>query len=239
MNPGEQGQVGATSVRRAAGPRGCSSAAGARVAGRAPPSAPPRRPRGSPAAAGPAPSLAPCKLPPPPGAREARACRAGGAGGRSFRRTRSGAASCPPRRAVSSCPCGTRLAPDPVPVPDNAPGSMQSRLLLLGTPGGHGGPAARRVRLLLRQVVRGRPGGDGRRPEVRLVHAGAGADTGNPGPALRAAAPFPPLRCTWEGSLRGRLDMQDLASTSPPNRCVTLAGICALGAPFGPLGGLD
>ncbi|XP_006837671.1 PREDICTED: von Willebrand factor A domain-containing protein 8-like [Chrysochloris asiatica] len=55
---------------------------------------------------------------------------------------------------------------------------MQSRLLLLRAPGGHGGPAARRVRLLLRQVVRGRPGGDGRQPEVRLLHAGAGADTG-------------------------------------------------------------
>ncbi|XP_054993034.1 von Willebrand factor A domain-containing protein 8 [Sorex araneus] len=52
---------------------------------------------------------------------------------------------------------------------------MQSRLLLLGAPGGPGGPAARRVRLLLRQVVRGR---DGRRSEVRLLHAGAGADTG-------------------------------------------------------------
>ncbi|XP_032258825.1 von Willebrand factor A domain-containing protein 8 isoform X3 [Phoca vitulina] len=56
---------------------------------------------------------------------------------------------------------------------------MQSRLLLLGAPGGHGGPAARRVRLLLRQVVRGRPGGDGRWSEVRLLHAGAGADTGD------------------------------------------------------------
>ncbi|KAM8786530.1 von Willebrand factor A domain-containing protein 8 [Rhynchonycteris naso] len=56
---------------------------------------------------------------------------------------------------------------------------MQSRLLLLGTPGGPGGPAARRVRLLLRQVVRGRPGGDGRRSEVRLLHAGAGAETGD------------------------------------------------------------
>ncbi|XP_039733143.1 von Willebrand factor A domain-containing protein 8 isoform X4 [Pteropus medius] len=56
---------------------------------------------------------------------------------------------------------------------------MQSRLLLLGMPGGHGGPAARRLRLLLRQVVRGRPGGDGRRPEVRLLHGGAGADSGD------------------------------------------------------------
>ncbi|XP_023604004.1 von Willebrand factor A domain-containing protein 8 isoform X2 [Myotis lucifugus] len=55
---------------------------------------------------------------------------------------------------------------------------MQSRLLLLGTPGSPGGAAARRVRLLLRQVVRGRPGGDGR-PEVRLLHAGAGAETGD------------------------------------------------------------
>ncbi|XP_034521130.1 von Willebrand factor A domain-containing protein 8 isoform X3 [Ailuropoda melanoleuca] len=56
---------------------------------------------------------------------------------------------------------------------------MQSRLLLLGAPGGQGGPAARRVRLLLRQVVRGRPGGDERWSEVRLLHAGAGADTGD------------------------------------------------------------
>ncbi|XP_027961592.1 von Willebrand factor A domain-containing protein 8 isoform X3 [Eumetopias jubatus] len=56
---------------------------------------------------------------------------------------------------------------------------MQSRLLLLGAPGGHGGPAARRVRLLLRQVVRGRPGGDWRWSEVRLLRAGAGADTGD------------------------------------------------------------
>ncbi|XP_041586995.1 von Willebrand factor A domain-containing protein 8 [Vulpes lagopus] len=54
---------------------------------------------------------------------------------------------------------------------------MQSRLLLLGAPGGPGGPAARRVRLLLRQVVRGGPGGPGR-AEVRLLQAGAGADTG-------------------------------------------------------------
>ncbi|XP_012578723.1 PREDICTED: von Willebrand factor A domain-containing protein 8 isoform X2 [Condylura cristata] len=56
---------------------------------------------------------------------------------------------------------------------------MQSRLLLLGAPGGQGGRAARRVRLLLRQVVRGRPGGGGRWSEVRLLHAGAGADTGD------------------------------------------------------------
>ncbi|KAM6179532.1 von Willebrand factor A domain-containing protein 8 [Erethizon dorsatum] len=56
---------------------------------------------------------------------------------------------------------------------------MQSRLLLLGAPGGHCGAASRRVRLLLRQVLRGRPGGDGQRLEVRLVHAGAGADTGD------------------------------------------------------------
>lgn len=81
---------------------------------------------------------------------------------------------------------------------------MQSRLLLLGTPGSPGGAAARRVRLLLRQVVRGRPGGDGR-PEVRLLHAGAGADTGNPGgPARRAelrAPPPRPARCR-EGARR-------------------------------------
>ncbi|XP_047408351.1 von Willebrand factor A domain-containing protein 8 [Sciurus carolinensis] len=56
---------------------------------------------------------------------------------------------------------------------------MQSRLLLLGAPGGRGASASRRVRLLLRQVVRGRPGSDGQRPEVRLLHAGAGADTGD------------------------------------------------------------
>ncbi|XP_019792046.2 von Willebrand factor A domain-containing protein 8 isoform X1 [Tursiops truncatus] len=56
---------------------------------------------------------------------------------------------------------------------------MQSRLLLLGAPGGRGGPAARRVRLLLGQVVRRQPGGDARRSEVKLLHAGAGADTGD------------------------------------------------------------
>uniref|UniRef100_A0A287D016 von Willebrand factor A domain-containing protein 8 n=1 Tax=Ictidomys tridecemlineatus TaxID=43179 RepID=A0A287D016_ICTTR len=56
---------------------------------------------------------------------------------------------------------------------------MQSRLLLLGAPGGRGASASRRVRLLLRQVVRARPGSDGQRPEVRLLHAGAGADTGD------------------------------------------------------------
>ncbi|XP_058526672.1 von Willebrand factor A domain-containing protein 8 [Ochotona princeps] len=50
---------------------------------------------------------------------------------------------------------------------------MQSRILLLGAPGGRGGSASRRVRLLLRQVVRGRP-------EVRLQHtAGTGADSGD------------------------------------------------------------
>ncbi|XP_003412650.2 von Willebrand factor A domain-containing protein 8 isoform X2 [Loxodonta africana] len=56
---------------------------------------------------------------------------------------------------------------------------MQSRLLLLGAPAGCGGSATRRVRLLLRQVVWGRPGGDGRQPEIRGLHAGAGADTGD------------------------------------------------------------
>ncbi|KAM5289381.1 von Willebrand factor A domain-containing protein 8 [Ctenodactylus gundi] len=49
---------------------------------------------------------------------------------------------------------------------------MQSRLLLLGAPGGPRGAASRRVRLLLRQVARGGP-------EVRLAHAGAGAGTGD------------------------------------------------------------
>ncbi|GAB1299118.1 von Willebrand factor A domain-containing protein 8 [Apodemus speciosus] len=49
---------------------------------------------------------------------------------------------------------------------------MQSRLLLLGAPGGLGDVASRRVRLLLRQVLRGRPGGDQQRLEVRLLHAG-------------------------------------------------------------------
>ncbi|XP_025118831.3 von Willebrand factor A domain-containing protein 8 isoform X1 [Bubalus bubalis] len=50
---------------------------------------------------------------------------------------------------------------------------MQSRLLLLGPPGGP--PAARRVRLLLRQVVRRQPP----HSEARLVHAGAGAGSGD------------------------------------------------------------
>ncbi|XP_074047842.1 von Willebrand factor A domain-containing protein 8 [Macrotis lagotis] len=58
---------------------------------------------------------------------------------------------------------------------------MQSRLLLLGSSaapaggGGGGGPAARRVRLILRQVARGRPGAEG----LRLRHTGAGADAGD------------------------------------------------------------
>uniref|UniRef100_A0A8C8YHY0 von Willebrand factor A domain-containing protein 8 n=1 Tax=Prolemur simus TaxID=1328070 RepID=A0A8C8YHY0_PROSS len=56
---------------------------------------------------------------------------------------------------------------------------MQSRLLFLRASGGPGGAASRRVRLLLRQVLPGRPGGDRQRPEVRLRHAGAGADTGD------------------------------------------------------------
>uniref|UniRef100_A0A452ENS0 von Willebrand factor A domain-containing protein 8 n=1 Tax=Capra hircus TaxID=9925 RepID=A0A452ENS0_CAPHI len=54
---------------------------------------------------------------------------------------------------------------------------MQSRLLLLGPPGGP--PAARRVRLLLRQVVRRQPGGAAPRSEARLLHAGAGAGSGD------------------------------------------------------------
>ncbi|XP_023369404.1 von Willebrand factor A domain-containing protein 8-like [Otolemur garnettii] len=66
--------------------------------------------------------------------------------------------------------------PDPLAVPAAPPDPMQSRLLLLRAPGGHRGAASRRVRLLLRQVV---PGGDRQRPEVRLLHAGAGADTGD------------------------------------------------------------
>ncbi|XP_068924755.1 von Willebrand factor A domain-containing protein 8 isoform X2 [Petaurus breviceps papuanus] len=59
---------------------------------------------------------------------------------------------------------------------------MQSRLLLLGSAGaaggggsGGGGSSARRVRLILRQVVRGRPGAEGLRPR----HTGAGADAGD------------------------------------------------------------
>ncbi|XP_062958245.1 von Willebrand factor A domain-containing protein 8 isoform X3 [Cynocephalus volans] len=56
---------------------------------------------------------------------------------------------------------------------------MQPQLLLLGAHGGHSGQASRRMRLLLRQVLRGRPAGDGQRPEFRLLHAGAGADTGD------------------------------------------------------------
>ncbi|XP_027245876.1 von Willebrand factor A domain-containing protein 8 isoform X2 [Cricetulus griseus] len=55
---------------------------------------------------------------------------------------------------------------------------MQSRLLLLGVPGGLGDVASRRVRLLLRQVVRGRPGGDRQRLEVRLMQT-AGTDSGD------------------------------------------------------------
>ncbi|KAM7321273.1 hypothetical protein ACRRTK_019365 [Alexandromys fortis] len=56
---------------------------------------------------------------------------------------------------------------------------MQSRLLLLGVPGGLGDVASRRMRLLLRQVVRGRPGGDRQRLEVRMMHAAGVTDSGD------------------------------------------------------------
>lgn len=124
----------------------------------------------------------------------------------------------------------------PLPVPGDAPGPMQSRLLLLGAPGGRGGPAARRVRLLLGQVVRRQPGGDARRSEVKLLHAGAGADTGNPGtprrPALRAGLlrtsappPAPPPRnpyCfNWGGALRRELGDGGSSIHLAANCCVT------------------
>lgn len=111
-----------------------------------------------------------------------------------------------PRPLTLPVPVAARAGP--AARPRDTPSAMQSRLLLLGAPGGQGGPAARRVRLLLRQVVRGRPGGDQRWSEVRLLHAGAGADTGNPGttPAVCAGEPCAPLHpapccAAWEGAL--------------------------------------
>lgn len=108
------------------------------------------------------------------------------------------------------------------------PGSMQSRLLLLRAPGGRGASASRRVLLLLRQVVRGRPGSDGQRSEVRLLHAGAGADAGNPGaPAVLLQPALGPglcwlvprgtcQECLLPGLLRDLGSRPDL----PPNCCV-------------------
>lgn len=69
--------------------------------------------------------------------------------------------------------------PKSLEVPRGATCAMQSRLLLLGVPGGLGDVASRRVRLLLRQVVRGRPGGERQRLEVRLMHAAGVTDSGN------------------------------------------------------------
>lgn len=110
-------------------------------------------------------------------------------------------------------------SPSPATPPATPPGTMQSRLLLLGTPGGLDGRAARRVRLLLRQAVRGRPGGDRWRPEVRLLHAGAGADSGNPG--TPRAPPPPPASLRAQPRCRRR---------APPRR-EPLAARAELGVP--------
>lgn len=129
-------------------------------------------------------------LPSAPG--RAHTAEPGAPGGRSFRRTRLPAASCPARRTASCSVPGRRWVPQPPEAPRCATRTMQSRLLLLGVPGGLGDVASRRVRLLLRQVVRGRPGGDRQRLEVRLMHTGA-TDSGNqlgPPPSL---PPLPPL----------------------------------------------
>lgn len=105
----------------------------------------------------------------------------------------------PPSRFLSrlptgSCPVpGRRLAPQPLEVPRCASCTMQSRLLLLGVPGGLGDVASRRVRLLLRQVLRGRPGGGQQRLEVRLMHAGV-TDSGNWALRLRCCH-LPSLLC--------------------------------------------
>lgn len=129
-------------------------------------------------------------LPSAPG--RAHTAEPGAPGGRSFRRTRLPAASCPARRTASCSVPGRRWVPQPPEAPRRATCTMQSRLLLLGVPGGLGDVASRRVRLLLRQVVRGRPGGDRQRLEVRLMHTGA-TDSGNqPGPPP-SLPPLPPL----------------------------------------------
>lgn len=142
------------------------------------------------------------------------------------RRGKEFPADAAPYRFLSPCP--RRLTP---PVPDAAlpgphprlavlsdvPGPMQSRLLLLGAPGGRGSPAARRVRLLLRQVFWGGPGSDARRSDVRLLHAGAGADKGNPGRPAALQSPRGPRSPLLAASLApgaGSLEVKSLVSTS-------------------------
>lgn len=114
------------------------------------------------------------------------------------------------------------------------PGPMQSRLLLLGTPGSPGGVAARRVRLLLRQVVRGRPGGDGR-PEVRLLHAGAGAETGNPGSPRPARLPCAPCAAASPCLLPGRSAARGAGTRRFPARRAALLCSAAEAARSWPL----
>lgn len=101
------------------------------------------------------------------------------------------------RSQTASCPVrGRCLAPQPLEVPRRVSYTMQSRLLLLGAPGSLGDVASRRMRLLLRQVLRGRPGGDQQRLEVRLMHAGV-TDSGNW--ALRLRCCFCPRCCVMWG----------------------------------------
>lgn len=92
------------------------------------------------------------------------------------------------RSPIASCPVQGLCLSEAPGGPTYASCTMQSRLLLLGAPGGLGDVASRRVRLLLRQVLRGRPGGDQQRLEVRLLHSGA-TDSGNWALRLRCRCP--------------------------------------------------
>lgn len=117
---GRGSQLRRSSTRRPAGP-----GAPARLRGRSPQS-------GS--------SVGSRPLPPPPGP-PAQVRRAGRAGGRSFRRTRRGAPSCPPRRAAPRRPPGTPLAPEPLTVPvDSSPAPCSPGSCCSGRPAA---PAAR------------------------------------------------------------------------------------------------
>lgn len=62
--------------------------------------------------------------------------------------------------------------------PGCLPSAMQRQLLCLG--GGAGAPAARRVRLLLRQLLAPRPG----RPELRALHGSGNAAPAAPRPGV-------------------------------------------------------
>lgn len=107
----------------------------------------------------------------------------------------------------------------------SVPGPMQSRLLLLGAPGGPGVAASRRVRLLLWQLMRSRPGGDGR-PEVRLLHAGAGADSGNPAPRRPRAPRSPAASLRTEGALAAQEPLPLQAASRGPGARTLWVSFC-------------